>query len=151
MYVSFKKFKMIKYPSMKWVSPLSLQKQSSGGALLTQTISLQIFKRLQDCKFIKKETLAQVFSCAFCEISKKTFYYRTPLVAASVSSNDHSSLDIIRLIQREFQFSWKTMFSSTFLACKSKMFVVMCNVIVVIYLFLTDAKKSCSQKSVKHL
>ena len=29
--------------------------------------------------FIKKETLAQVFSCEFCEISKNTFSYRTPL------------------------------------------------------------------------
>ena len=36
------------------------------------------------CNFIKKETLAQVFSCEFCEISKKTFFYRTHLVAASV-------------------------------------------------------------------
>ena len=34
-------------------------------------------------KFIKKETLAQVFSCEFCEISKNTFFHRTPLVAAS--------------------------------------------------------------------
>ena len=25
------------------------------------------------------ETLAQVFSCEFCEISKNTFFYRTPL------------------------------------------------------------------------
>ena len=33
--------------------------------------------------FIKKETLAQVFSCKFCEISKNTFLYRTPLAAAS--------------------------------------------------------------------
>ena len=32
----------------------------------------------------KKNTLAQVFSCEFCEISKNTFLYRTPLVAASV-------------------------------------------------------------------
>ena len=36
------------------------------------------------CNFIKKETLAQVFSCEFCEISKNTFFYRTPPVAASV-------------------------------------------------------------------
>ena len=35
------------------------------------------------CNFIKKETLAQVFSSKFCEISKKTFCYRTLLVAAS--------------------------------------------------------------------
>ena len=31
-----------------------------------------------------KESLAQVFSCEFCEISKNTFFYRTPPVAASV-------------------------------------------------------------------
>ena len=32
---------------------------------------------------IKKETLAQAFSCEFYEISKNTFSYKTPLVAAS--------------------------------------------------------------------
>ena len=30
------------------------------------------------CNFIKIETLVQVFSCEFCEISKNTFH-RTPL------------------------------------------------------------------------
>ena len=40
----------------------------------------------QACNFIKKETLAQVFSCEFCEISKDTFSYRTPRVADSVYS-----------------------------------------------------------------
>ena len=30
--------------------------------------------RPQDCNFIKKEALAQLFSCEFCEI----FIYRTP-------------------------------------------------------------------------
>ena len=33
-------------------------------------------------KFIKKEALAQVFSCEFWEISKNTFFHRTPPVAA---------------------------------------------------------------------
>ena len=33
--------------------------------------------------FFKKETLAQVFSCEFYEISKNIFSYRTPPVAAS--------------------------------------------------------------------
>ena len=36
------------------------------------------------CNFIKKESLAQVFSCEFCKISKNTFFYRTPQVAASI-------------------------------------------------------------------
>ena len=35
------------------------------------------------CNFILKEALAQLFSCKFCEISKNTFLYRTPLVAVS--------------------------------------------------------------------
>ena len=30
------------------------------------------------CNFIKKETLAQVFSCQFCEISKNTFFTEHP-------------------------------------------------------------------------
>ena len=36
------------------------------------------------CNFITKETLPQVFSCEFCEISKNPFFRRIPLVAASV-------------------------------------------------------------------
>ena len=35
--------------------------------------------------FTKKETLAQVFSCDLYEISKNTFSYKTPPVAASDS------------------------------------------------------------------
>ena len=35
------------------------------------------------CNFIKKEALAQVFSCEFCEISKNIFFYRTAPVTAS--------------------------------------------------------------------
>ena len=35
--------------------------------------------------FIKKETLAKVISYVFCEISKNTFSYKTPPVAASGS------------------------------------------------------------------
>ena len=31
---------------------------------------------------LKKETLAQVFSCESCEIFENTFYYKTLLVAA---------------------------------------------------------------------
>ena len=46
-------------------------------------VSFQI-KLQASGNFIKKETLAQVFSCEFCEISKNTFSYRTPPVAASV-------------------------------------------------------------------
>ena len=39
--------------------------------------------KLLACNFIEKESLVQLFSCEFCEISKNTFPYRTPPVAAS--------------------------------------------------------------------
>ena len=39
--------------------------------------------RPEVCNFVKKETLAQLFSCEFCEISKNTFLHTIPLVAAS--------------------------------------------------------------------
>ena len=44
--------------------------------------SLFLIKNL----FIKKETLAQVFSSEFYEISNNTFFYRTLPVAASMLS-----------------------------------------------------------------
>ena len=34
------------------------------------------------CNFSKKETLAQMFFCEFCEIFKNTYFYRTTPMAA---------------------------------------------------------------------
>ena len=54
---------------------------------LLPTNCLSVFDHfIRACNFIKKETLAQVFSCEFCEISKNTFSYRAPLVTASANS-----------------------------------------------------------------
>ena len=39
----------------------------------TKLIGKQLWKTSEACSFTKKETLAQVFSCRFCEISKNTF------------------------------------------------------------------------------
>ena len=51
-------------------------------------ISSRIFMFFPEaCNFIKKETLAQVFSCEFCEITKNTFSYKTALVATSDKTN----------------------------------------------------------------
>ena len=36
------------------------------------------------CNFIKKEALAQLFSCELCKAFTNNFFYRTHLVAASV-------------------------------------------------------------------
>ena len=46
------------------------------------------------CNLIKKETLAQVLSCEFCAISKNTFFYKTPLVAASDTSSASTANDM---------------------------------------------------------
>ena len=48
--------------------------------------SLFLINLRQSCIFIEKETLAKMFSCEFCEIFKNIFFYKTPLVAASVAS-----------------------------------------------------------------
>ena len=55
---------------------LILQKQSFGGVLQPEA-----------CNFIKKETLAQVFSCEICKIFKNNFFDRIPKVAASDSKS----------------------------------------------------------------
>ena len=49
-------------------------------------------KRSEANNFIKKEPLAQVFSCEFCEISKNSSSYRTPL--ASDFRNDKRDIPI---------------------------------------------------------
>ena len=52
-------------------------------------------KGVQACNFNKKETLAQVLSCEFCEISKNTFFTEDLRETASESYewsyNDFSS------------------------------------------------------------
>ena len=49
---------------------------------------LNLFYRtpLDDCLLFKKDTLAWVCFCEFCEISRNTFSYRTPLVAVCIEN-----------------------------------------------------------------
>ena len=49
-----------------------------------QTNSIILTKNCLKPTNLLKKSLAQVFSCKFCKIFKNTFFYRTPLVAASV-------------------------------------------------------------------
>ena len=46
-------------------------------------VSFLIKLQTHACNFIKKETLAQVFSCEFCKIFKKTFFTENFLKTAS--------------------------------------------------------------------
>ena len=50
----------------------------------------------QAYNFIKKDSGQGFFSCEFCEISKNSFFYKTPLVAASglTCKDDSSNLSI---------------------------------------------------------
>ena len=57
--------------------------QSSTGKCLCKSLFL-IKLQVSACNLIKKETLALVLPCEFREISKNTFSYRRPPVAASV-------------------------------------------------------------------
>ena len=48
-------------------------------------VSFLIKSQSWACSFIKKETVAQMFYCEFCKVSKNTFSYRTHTVAVSAS------------------------------------------------------------------
>ena len=50
---------------------------------MTKDVLRETLLKKRLCNFIKKETLAQVFSCEFCQVSKNSFSCRTPLVAVS--------------------------------------------------------------------
>ena len=53
---------------------------------LCQSLLFNKVAGLRPATLLKRETLAQVFSSEFCDISENTFFHRTPLVAASVNS-----------------------------------------------------------------
>ena len=57
--------------------------QENTCARVSSLTKLQVWVWPEACNFIKKNTLAHVFFCEFCEISKNIFSYRTPPVAAS--------------------------------------------------------------------
>ena len=71
----------------------------------------------QSLFFDWKETLVQVFSCQFCEISKSTFSYRIPLVAASVYWWHHS-IASFRISTKNVPLLTKEFFSWNFQSCK---------------------------------
>ena len=65
-------------------TPLQQIEAATRGALCKKMF-LKISQNSQEntCAFIKKETLAQVFSCEFCQISKNNFFTEHLWTAAS--------------------------------------------------------------------
>ena len=84
-YISFKNLLTKEWPA-----------EVATGGVLWKKVFLEVSQNSQEntCVrvVIKKETLTQVLSCEFCEISKSTFLNRTPLVAASGPENSQSHL-----------------------------------------------------------
>ena len=60
---------------------LEISQNSQGNTCAGVTFLIKL--PFLDCNFMIKETLEQAFACEFCEISRNTFSYRTPPLAAS--------------------------------------------------------------------
>ena len=58
--------------------------------LFLESVFVSLDKSATQPATLLKKRLVQVFSSEFCKISRKTSSYRTPLVAASSSSNRYS-------------------------------------------------------------
>ena len=77
-------YSLLNRSPLKWKS----LRLSSAWVLESKFVKfLMSISKWRSCNFIKKETLAQVFSREFCNISKNTFFYKKPLVAASGFTN----------------------------------------------------------------
>ena len=81
------------------------------GVYITEASLRGVLYRAEAWNFIKEETLAEVVSCEFCEISENTFSYRKPPVAAyGINlSNEHftpiqrfSASELITIIMTYF-------------------------------------------------
>ena len=52
---------------------------------------------LAPATLLKKETLAQVFSCEFCEISENTFFYSQRLIKRTIKQQHIETKMIVNL------------------------------------------------------
>ena len=90
------------------VKKMSLEVLQNSQESTFATVSFLIKLQSEACNFIKKETQAQVFSCEFCQISKNTFSYRMPLVAASNNVRVNQG----GFTKKEIQLNFCNIFSS---------------------------------------
>ena len=84
--------------TLSWRRALSYRNQSTD--LQSKSKDWFLYENGIRHERVKKETLAQVFSCEFCETSKNIFLYRPPPVVASVfpCSNGFISVYILMTI-----------------------------------------------------
>ena len=62
---------------------LEIRQNSQENICARVSFLIKLFYFNKVINLLKKETLEQVFSCKFCQISKNTFLHGTPPVAAS--------------------------------------------------------------------
>ena len=67
---------------------ISQNSQENTCARVSFLIKLQALG-LRQATLLKKQTLAQEFSCEFCRIFENTFFYRTPLAVSSDTVHLH--------------------------------------------------------------
>ena len=79
---------------------------SKGGKTQQVTLHLLMLKIPQASPLFKKETLAQVFSCEFCEISKNTFFTNSSGGCSWGSLNVHFCLLLLWSFIHWIGFSW---------------------------------------------
>ena len=82
---SYKRFHLLIFPCLlkRMVLPRSSRSEVLCRKGFLRNFSKVTGKHLCQSLFFNKETLTQALSCEFSEISKSTFSYRTPSVAAS--------------------------------------------------------------------
>ena len=105
LYLSIETFLIIwyKYSYKKsWEIIVYFGLEAATGGVLWKIMFLKILQNSQEntCvawSFIKKETLANVFSCEFCEISKNTFFTEQLRATASVWSNTLKGYNLLTL------------------------------------------------------
>ena len=69
---------------------------------LCQSLFFNKVAACKACKFIKKETLAQVFSCDFVKFLRTPFYAEYLWVAASVIHRKIDNWDLLMLLSLDF-------------------------------------------------
>ena len=72
------------------------------GLLSTNFSRVKWNSQPEACNFIKKETLAQVFSCEFCEISKSTFFTEHLCTTASAKTFCLQSAIVFLCVWKEY-------------------------------------------------
>ena len=82
-------------------------------------------KKIAACSFIKKESLAQVFPCEFCEIFKNTFLTEHLRTTTSENITDQStcSVAVVEILVKRLQYMYNYQYLSTYVQNQQKKYL----------------------------